>query len=231
MVAVVNYKDMATNESVVESENKSKENVVDENNENSMNTENATDSNSTNIANGNDEVSLSDENDKEIGDNQEVSKDLEYTISVIGDLTGNGDMNVTELTRIVRGVVKLKNWDFKEDEKTIVDLNGDNQIDITDVECCINYIVFGEFEVIKKDVASPSIEVTGEKDSINDYYTSDVEVKVIENEPKENIEKTTISVEMNFSDTGETKVVDTNEKTFKFVLRSCCFVRLFYIRR
>lgn len=89
MVAVVNYKDMATNENVAGSKDKSKENVVDENNENSMNTENTTDSNSTNIANGNDEESLSDENDKEIGDNQEVSKDLEYTISVIGDLTGN----------------------------------------------------------------------------------------------------------------------------------------------
>ena len=50
MVAVVNYKDMATNENVVESENKSKENVVDENNENSMNTENATDSNSPTIS-------------------------------------------------------------------------------------------------------------------------------------------------------------------------------------
>ena len=152
MVAVVNYKDMVTNENVAESKNKSEENVVDENNENSMNTENATDSNSTNIANENEEENLSDENDKKTGDNQEVSKDLEYTISVIGDLTGNGDMNVTELTRIVRGVVKLKNWDFKDEEKLIVDLNGDGQIDVTDVECCINYIVFGEFEVVKKDV-------------------------------------------------------------------------------
>ena len=39
----------------------------------------------------------------------EVNKGLEYTINVVGDLTENGDMSVTELTRIVRGVVKLKN--------------------------------------------------------------------------------------------------------------------------
>ena len=215
MVAVVNYKDMVTNENVAESKNKSEENVVDENNENSMNTENATDSNSTNIANENEKENLSDENDKETGDNQEVSKDLEYTISVIGDLTGNGDMNVTELTRIVRGVVKLKNWDFKDEEKLTVDLNGDGQIDVTDVECCINYIVFGEFEVVKKDVASPSIEVKGDKDATNEYYTSDVVVNIIENEPKENIKETRTSVEMAFSDTEETKIVETAENTFK----------------
>ena len=215
MVAVVNYKDMVTNENVAESKNKSEENVVDENNENSMNTENATDSNSTNIANENEKENLSDENDKETGDNQEVSKDLEYTISVIGDLTGNGDMNVTELTRIVRGVVKLKNWDFKDEEKLTVDLNGDGQIDVTDVECCINYIVFGEFEVVKKDVASPSIEVKGDKDATNEYYTSDVVVNIIENEPKENIRETRTSVEMALSDTEETKIVETAENTFK----------------
>ena len=215
MVAVVNYKDMVTNENVAESKNKSEENVVDENNENSMNTENATDSNSTNIANENEEENLSDENDKKTGDNQEVSKDLEYTISVIGDLTGNGDMNVTELTRIVRGVVKLKNWDFKDEEKLTVDLNGDGQIDVTDVECCINYIVFGEFEVVKKDVASPSIEVKGDKDATNEYYTSDVVVNIIENEPKENIKETRTSVEMALSDTEETKIVETAENTFK----------------
>ena len=215
MVAVVNYKDMVTNENVAESKNKSEENVVDENNENSMNTENATDSNSTNIANENEKENLSDENDKETGDNQEVSKDLEYTISVIGDLTGNGDMNVTELTRIVRGVVKLKNWDFKDEEKLTVDLNGDGQIDVTDVECCINYIVFGEFEVVKKDVALPSIEVKGDKDATNEYYTSDVVVNIIENEPKENIKETRTSVEMAFSDTEETKIVETAENTFK----------------
>ena len=215
MVAVVNYKDMVTNENVAESKNKSEENVVDENNENSMNTENATDSNSTNIANENEKENLSDENDKETGDNQEVSKDLEYTISVIGDLTGNGDMNVTELTRIVRGVVKLKNWDFKDEEKLTVDLNGDGQIDVTDVECCINYIVFGEFEVVKKDVASPSIEVKGDKDATNEYYTSDVVVNIIENEPKENIKETRTSVEMALSDTEETKIVETAENTFK----------------
>ena len=215
MVAVVNYKDMVTNENVAESKNKSEENVVDENNENSMKTENATDSNSTNIANENEKENLSDENDKETGDNQEVSKDLEYTISVIGDLTGNGDMNVTELTRIVRGVVKLKNWDFKDEEKLTVDLNGDGQIDVTDVECCINYIVFGEFEVVKKDVASPSIEVKGDKDATNEYYTSDVVVNIIENEPKENIKETRTSVEMALSDTEETKIVETAENTFK----------------
>ena len=215
MVAVVNYKDMVTNENVAESKNKSEENVVDENNENSMNTENATDSNSTNIANENEEENLSDENDKKTGDNQEISKDLEYTISVIGDLTGNGDMNVTELTRIVRGVVKLKNWDFKDEEKLTVDLNGDGQIDVTDVECCINYIVFGEFEVVKKDVASPSIEVKGDKDATNEYYTSDVVVNIIENEPKENIKETRTSVEMALSDTEETKIVETAENTFK----------------
>ena len=229
---IVEQKDESANQvvsanTINANSNSEKQNVISEDekaknktNENAINETNAVaqnvvDSENVDVENKVDTRSSSEDVLEDSETKDEVNKGLEYTINVVGDLTGNGDMSVTELTRIVRGVVKLKNWDFKEDEKTIVDLNGDNQIDITDVECCINYIVFGEFEVIKKDVASPSIEVTGEKDSINDYYTSDVEVKVIENEPKENIEKTTISVEMNFSDTGETKVVDTNEKTFK----------------
>ena len=229
---IVEQKDESANQvvsanTINANSNSEKQNVISEDekaknetNENAINETNAVaqnvvDSEKVDVENKVDTRSSSEDVLEDSETKDEVNKGLEYTINVVGDLTENGDMSVTELTRIVRGVVKLKNWDFKEDEKTIVDLNGDNQIDITDVECCINYIVFGEFEVIKKDVASPSIEVTGEKDSINDYYTSDVEVKVIENEPKENIEKTTISVEMNFSDTGETKVVDTNEKTFK----------------
>ena len=229
---IVEQKDESANQvvsanTINANSNSEKQNVISEDekaknktNENAINETNAVaqnvvDSENVDVENKVDTRSSSEDVLEDSETKDEVNKGLEYTINVVGDLTENGDMSVTELTRIVRGVVKLKNWDFKEDEKTIVDLNGDNQIDITDVECCINYIVFGEFEVIKKDVASPSIEVTGEKDSINDYYTSDVEVKVIENEPKENIEKTTISVEMNFSDTGETKVVDTNEKTFK----------------
>ena len=85
---------------------------------------------------GNEESKV--EEDKEI---------VSYRISVIGDMTKDGDINVTELTKITKCVIGLSNWKFSEEEKLASDLNGDGQIDITDIESCINYIVFGELDI------------------------------------------------------------------------------------
>lgn len=82
---------------------------------------------------------------------EEVDEEIIYTISVIGDFTNDGDINVTELTKITKCVVGLSNWKFTEEEKLAADLNGDGTVNISDIECCINYIVFGELEVKEKE--------------------------------------------------------------------------------
>ena len=75
------------------------------------------------------------------------SKDLSYIVRVIGDMTGDADINVTELTKMIKGVVGLTGWDFTEEDKLSADISGDKEIDIVDIELCINYIVFGELDV------------------------------------------------------------------------------------
>ena len=81
-----------------------------------------------------------------------------YTISVIGDMTKDGDISITELTKLIKGVVGLSDWAFTEEEKLAADISGDNEINVVDIELCINYIVFGKldfeeatFTVIFKD--------------------------------------------------------------------------------
>ena len=66
-----------------------------------------------------------------------------YTISVIGDFTKDGDISIAELTKIIKGVVGLSDWIFTEEEKLIADFNGDKEINVVDIEECINYIVYG----------------------------------------------------------------------------------------
>ena len=53
---------------------------------------------------GNEESKV--EEDKEI---------VSYRISVIGDMTKDGDINVTELTKITKCVIGLSNWKFSEE--------------------------------------------------------------------------------------------------------------------
>ena len=79
------------------------------------------------------------------------SEEVSYSISVIGDMTKDGDMNVTELTRTIKGVIGLSDWKFTEEEKLAADISGDGNINVVDIELCINYIVFGELNVVEKD--------------------------------------------------------------------------------
>ena len=66
-----------------------------------------------------------------------------YTIGVIGDFTKDGDISIAELTKIIKGVVGLSDWIFTEEEKLIADFNGDKEVNVVDIEECINYIVYG----------------------------------------------------------------------------------------
>ena len=72
-----------------------------------------------------------------------TNETVTYTISVIGDFTKDGDIGIGELTKIIKGVVGLNNWRFTEEEKLIADFNGDKEVNVVDIEECINYIVYG----------------------------------------------------------------------------------------
>ena len=76
-------------------------------------------------------------------ESETTNETVTYTISVIGDFTKDADINVTELTKIIKGIVGLNNWIFTEEEKLIADFNGDKEINVVDIEECINYIVYG----------------------------------------------------------------------------------------
>ena len=54
----------------------------------------------------------------------------EYKANVVGDMTRNGDCNVTELTQIIRKIVGLTS--LTEEQELSADFNGDKVINITD---------------------------------------------------------------------------------------------------
>ncbi|MBQ8042603.1 MAG: InlB B-repeat-containing protein, partial [Clostridia bacterium] len=88
----------------------------------------------------------------------EESTGIVYTVSVLGDMTQDGDISIAELTKLIKGVVGLTDWSFTEEEELSADISGDNEINVVDIELCINYIVFGKldfeeatFTVIFKD--------------------------------------------------------------------------------
>ena len=132
---------------------------------------------------------IGEEKTKEIAEESEKSinttEEIAYTISVIGDFTKDGDINVTELTKIIKCVVGLNNWNFTEEEKIAADLNNDGSIDIADVECCINYIVFGNLEVKEKEYTITFKNYDGKVLSTKtDYHKGDT-VEIPENPTRE----------------------------------------------
>ena len=111
----------------------------------------------------------------------EGSKDI-YHISVIGDLNSDGIANQIELNRIIKCVIGMKGYELEGLNKLSGDITGDGVIDQRDVSALIKYIVFGTLDVgdILKPVA-PSIEVIKGESNTENYYLSDVTVKITEN--------------------------------------------------
>ena len=95
----------------------------------------------------------------ECKENSEIIKD--YIANVVGDITGNGDSNVTELTQIIRHIIGIESLN-DEGKELSADFNGDSRIDVTDVSMSINYIVYGTMEKDKEAPLNPEIKVEGE---------------------------------------------------------------------
>lgn len=106
-----------------------------------------------------------------------------YAISVIGDIDGNGLANQIELSKIIKHIVNMEEYELKELYALSADITGDDKIDQRDVTALIRYIVFGEFNIsdVKRPKA-PSIEIITGTAGENEWYTSDVEVQITANE-------------------------------------------------
>ena len=122
-------------------------------------------------------------------------KEGDYEISVIGDITGDGEANQVELTRIIRHLIDLKGWELKGIEAESADITGDGKINLVDITKLINYIVYGkwEYEEIKTPEA-PIIEIISKKEEEVNYYIEKVEIK-IEAKEKEEGQKTVYKIE------------------------------------
>lgn len=107
-----------------------------------------------------------------------------YKISVFGDINGDSFSNHVDLTSIIRNVVNKQKWNLAGIKFISADITVDNNISREDVLTSVDYIVYGELEIPSfKPVEKPSIEIIfGEKDETETYYTSEVKVKITENE-------------------------------------------------
>ena len=100
----------------------------------------------------------------------EESTGITYTVSVIGDMTGDGEINIIELTKLIKGVVGLTDWRFTEEEKLAADISGDIEINVVDIEFCIDYIVFGKLDFEEATFTVTFKDYDGKVISTKDNY-------------------------------------------------------------
>lgn len=119
-----------------------------------------------------------------------------YQISVIGDFDGNGKITQIELTKIIRHVVGLKEYQLSGCALESADINNDKVVNHIDITLIIRYLVYGELDIEEnQEVKSPEIEIVNGTEGNDDWYTSEVEFKVIPNKNQEvEIAKTTYKI-------------------------------------
>ena len=83
-------------------------------------------------------------------------------ISVLGDVSGDGDADGVDLTRIIRNVKDSTTYTFTSLETLSGDVYVDGFIDRADVTTLVRYIVYGELNIPTfSAVTAPKIEVIG----------------------------------------------------------------------
>lgn len=114
------------------------------------------------------------------------SNGQEMTISVRGDLTGDGQCNQVELTMMIRHLLKLNGWVLEGYMTTSADISLDGKVDLIDISKVINYIVYKKWdytEVSTPDV--PIIEVSGVKEG--EKYVNSAKVKIMTTQNENNV--------------------------------------------
>lgn len=99
-------------------------------------------------------------------------------------LSGDGVLNQIELTRDIREAVEDENWRITEDvERKSADVNCNGLVDKNAVKTIIDYIVFGNLNIDEVPIVKkPTIQVVSGNLNVNTIYTSDVVLKINENE-------------------------------------------------
>ncbi|MCI9063260.1 MAG: hypothetical protein HFJ17_01455 [Clostridia bacterium] len=104
--------------------------------------------------------------------------DSTYTVSVIGDLTGDGEIKQIEVSKAIKHVIGLTDHQLIAENAASADINGDGLIDQKDVSLLIRYVVYGELEIGEMlRPSAPLIEVQGTAGE-DGWYTSNVSVTV-----------------------------------------------------
>ena len=135
----------------------------------------------------------------------------QFELSVIGDFNKDGLMNQIELNLLIKHVIGLQDSQLEGLNKTSADITGDTNIDQIDITTFIRYIVYHELyipEIVRPE--APEIEVISGTLGENEWYNTNVVLRIKENESAVPIGKTIYKI------TG-TKTVDetiiTSEET------------------
>ncbi len=98
-----------------------------------------------------------------------------HTISVIGDINGNGNIEQLDLNLLIKYIVDKENYKLDSISFLSADMNMDGKVDIIDLTNLIRYIVFGKMDVVTQvPVGSPTIYILNETEGVDDWYSSDV---------------------------------------------------------
>ncbi len=141
---------------------------------------------------------------------KDETKGTIYEISTIGDFDGDGEIGQIELTNLIRHVVGLKDYQLDGVLLKSADLNNDKQINIVDITILIRYTVYGELEIPEnQEIKSPTIEIVSGTQGNNDWYTSNVSLKITPNIEENFLEKTTYKISGDKSQ--EETEIDSNQ--------------------
>ena len=148
-----------------------------------------------------------------IGTGMKVQTETEkntYLISVLADISGDGESNTIDLTKVIRYVLNSKEWDLSDIQQKSADINVDGKISEQDVIANVKYIVYGILEAPDfEPVEQPTINIIDGNYSEEDKcYTSKV---IIEIEPNEETIKTFVKIE-NSEEIAEYAEYNTGDK-------------------
>ena len=153
-----------------------------------------------------DDDSMQDENEEL--DNVEETQEIDYELSVVGDINQDGRANIVEVVQIINHIVGLEGKEIEGIRLVSSDVNGDQKIDIGDICKLIKYIVFEELEIGEVGAPKePTIEVEGNEK--NGWYKEDTIVSILTQE--EEFEKTVYSIDGEKFETASRE----EEKTIK----------------
>jgi len=102
-----------------------------------------------------------------------------YTASVIGDLTGDGEIKQIEVSKAIKHVVGLKDEQLTGVNEISIDVSGDGVVTQKDVSILIKYVVFGQLEINElQKPTKPIVELISGTKGENDWYISDVSLRI-----------------------------------------------------